>query len=45
MDVREPKCIRCEYSGVCNVSKNLYCKCEVCKQYVKDHPYEDDDEE
>ena len=44
MDFREPKCKRCDNSTVCIASSNLYCKCEVCEEWLKNHPCEDDEQ-
>lgn len=35
MDCREPKCRRCENSSICNIANNLYCKCEVCEEWIE----------
>lgn len=40
MDCREPKCRHCENSGICNVANNLYCKCEICEEWVETHKEE-----
>lgn len=36
-DFRDPECKRCKNSSVCIAVNNLYCKCEVCKEWLEKH--------